>query len=82
MSPKGEEARPRASDIHREGSPVSASEGIAAYVDHAAPLVGLTLTPEQREGVIRNLAGTFAVARLVMEFPLPDEVDAAPVFEP
>lgn len=55
---------------------------IAAYVDHAAPLMGLTLTPEQREGVIRNLLTTFAVARLVMEFPLGDDVDAAPVFEP
>jgi hypothetical protein len=55
---------------------------IAAYVDHAAPLMGLALTPEQREGVIRNLAITFAVARVVMEFPLDDEVDAAPVFEP
>lgn len=55
---------------------------VAAYVDHAAPLMGLTLTPEQREGVIRNLLTTFAVARLVMEFPLGDDVDAAPVFEP
>jgi hypothetical protein len=54
---------------------------IASYVDHAAPLMGLTLTPEQREGVIKNLAMTFEVAQLVMEFPLPDEVDAAPVFE-
>ena len=55
---------------------------VAAYVDHAAPLMGLPLTPEQREGVIKNLVTTFAVARLVMEFPLPDDVDAAPVFEP
>ena len=54
---------------------------VAAYVDHAAPLMGRTLTPEQREGVIRNLLTTFAVARLVMEFPLGDDVDAAPVFE-
>ena len=44
--------------------------------------MGLHLTPEQREGVIKNLVTTFAVARLVMEFPLPDDVDAAPVFEP
>lgn len=55
---------------------------IAAYVDHAAPLVGLALTPEQREGVIQNLGVTLAVARLVMEFPLPDDIDAAPVFQP
>jgi len=55
---------------------------IAAYVDQAAPLLGLSLTPEQREGVVRNLAVTFAVAQLVMEFPLPDDVDSAPVFHP
>jgi hypothetical protein len=61
---------------------MSEQAAIAAYVDHAAPLMGLELTPEQREGVIRNLAVTFAVARLVMEFPLGDDVDAAPVFQP
>ena len=54
---------------------------IEAYVDHVAPLMGLTLTPEQRDGVVKNLATTFAVAQLVLEFPLPDDVDAAPVFE-
>ncbi len=32
-------------------------------------------------GVVKNLAITFAVAQLVLEFPLPDDVDAAPVFE-
>jgi hypothetical protein len=61
---------------------VSELETITAYVDQAARLVGLSLTPEQRDGVARNLAGTFAAARLVMEFPLPDDVDAAPVFHP
>jgi len=55
---------------------------IASYVDHAAPLMGLTLTSEQREGVIHNLGTTFAVAQLVMEFPLSEDVDAAPVFHP
>lgn len=61
---------------------MSELDAVGAYVDHAARVVGLSLTPEQREGVIRNLAGTLAVARLVMEFPLPDDVDAAPVFQP
>jgi hypothetical protein len=61
---------------------VSDLAAIAAYVDHAAPLMGLALTAEQREAVIRNLAVTMQVAALVMEFPLPDDVDAAPVFHP
>lgn len=53
---------------------------IAAYVDQAAPLMGLSLTPDERAGVIQHLGTMFAVARLVMEFPLPDDADAAPVF--
>jgi len=55
---------------------------VAAYVDTAAPLVGLALTAEQREGVVRTLTVTLTMAELVMAFPLPDEVDAAPVFHP
>lgn len=57
-------------------------DAVAAYVDQAAPLLGLTLTAEQREHVVEYLAMTLQVARLVMEFPLPDDVDAAPVFRP
>ena len=55
---------------------------VAAYVDQAAPLMGLSLTPEERAGVIQTLATMFQVASLVMEFPMPDEIDAAPVFSP
>lgn len=54
----------------------------AAYVDHAAALLGLTIEPAWRDGVVRNLAGHLMVARLVMEFPLCDEDEPAPVFEP
>jgi hypothetical protein len=55
---------------------------MASYVDHAAPLMGLSLTPEQRDGVTKNLLVTVAVAQLVLEFTLPEDVDAAPVFHP
>ena len=54
----------------------------AACVDHAAALLGLTIEPAWREGVVRNLAGHLMAARLVMEFPLRDEDESAPVFEP
>ncbi|MCK8783489.1 DUF4089 domain-containing protein [Roseomonas sp. NAR14] len=52
----------------------------AAYVDAAAALLGLEVRPEWREGVVANLQATAAAARLMLEFPLPDELDAAPVF--
>jgi hypothetical protein len=54
----------------------------AALVDHGAALLGLTIEPAWREGVVRNLGGHLVAARLVMEFPLRDEDEPAPVFEP
>ncbi len=52
------------------------------YVDIAAQLVELPLLPEHRPGVIENFSRIQAIAQLVMEFPLPEEVEVAPVFEP
>ncbi len=53
----------------------------SAYIDQAAGVVGLEITPAQRPGVIENLERLAAVARLVTDFPLPDDLEAAPVFE-
>ncbi|MBD2101405.1 DUF4089 domain-containing protein [Leptolyngbya sp. FACHB-261] len=52
------------------------------YVDLMAQLLELPITPEYRPGVIGNFARTTAIAQLVLEFPLPEEIEAAPVFEP
>lgn len=52
-----------------------------AVMDAMIPLLGLPIGPEHRPGVIMNLAVTARLAALVTEFPLPDEVDPAPVFE-
>lgn len=52
------------------------------YVDVAAQLVNLPLQPEHRPGVIANLSRIKTIADLVMEFPLPEDVEAAPTFEP
>src|SRR5262245_15357107 len=65
-------ATPRASDL----------DAVGAYVDAAAALVGIPLASEHRQGVIRNLAAMLAAGELVLEFPLPDDVDVAPVFRP
>jgi hypothetical protein len=51
-------------------------------VDLMADLLDITLDPEHRPGVIANLTRTAAIAQLVMEFPIPDEIEVAPVFQP
>jgi Protein of unknown function (DUF4089) len=52
------------------------------YVDQMSLLINLPLDPEHRPGVIENMERIIAVAKLVTEFPLPEEIETAPVFEP
>lgn len=51
-----------------------------AEVEQLAALAGLSIDPGDRLAVAGQLAGLLTVARLVMDFPLPDEVEGAPVF--
>jgi len=55
---------------------------IEAYVDATAQLIGLPLDPAHRPGVVLNLGRIAQMAALVMEFPLPEETEPAPVYEP
>ena len=55
---------------------------VEEYVDRTAELINLPLEPEYRPGVVVNFERIVAIARLVTEFSLPPEVEAAPVFEP
>jgi len=55
---------------------------VETYVDAAAALVGLPLDPAHRPGVILNLQRIAEMAALVMSFPLPDDIEPAPVFLP
>jgi hypothetical protein len=52
------------------------------FVDAAAPAVGLTLDPAHRPGVVANIARIRQMAWLVLDFPLAEEVEPAPVFVP
>ena len=54
---------------------------VARHVDEAAPLIGLSIPPECREGVVRNLTGLLTAGLLLAEFPV-GETETAPVFEP
>lgn len=55
---------------------------VTEYVDQMASLLDLPIHPEHRPSVIENFARTMAIAQLVTDFPLPDDIEAAPVFEP
>ena len=51
-----------------------------AWMDANAVLLGLTIAPEWRDSVRLHLRITRELAQRVMEFPLPDDTDPAPVF--
>lgn len=55
----------------------------AAHLDAMAPSLGLTITTEQRQGVIRFLAAAQAMAEIVQAAPVAeDTLELAPVFRP
>jgi Protein of unknown function (DUF4089) len=60
----------------------SAPTPVEPLVDQLAQLLALPLAPEHRPGVIANFERTTAIAQLVMEFPLDDDVEIALVFHP
>ncbi|MCL1468498.1 DUF4089 domain-containing protein [Argonema galeatum] len=62
-------------------SPIT-NHQIAEYVDLMAKLIDLPLDPEHRNGVIANMTIIAEIAQLVNEFTLPDEIEAATVFQP
>jgi hypothetical protein len=52
-----------------------------AHVRHMEAVMGLEIRPEWRAGVVSNVATAARMAALVADFPLPDEVEPAGVFE-
>lgn len=55
---------------------------IEEYVDRTSELINLPINPEHRPAVVVNFQRIAAIAQLVTEFPLPPEIEAAPVFQP
>ncbi|KOP26118.1 hypothetical protein AMR41_12730 [Hapalosiphon sp. MRB220] len=52
------------------------------YVDQMALLLDLRLRGEYRNGVVANFEKIKAIAQLVNSFPLPEDIEIAPIFEP
>lgn len=54
---------------------------VAEYVKYTALMLDLEINSEYKD-VIANFERICAIAQLVNEFPLPENIEAAPVFEP
>ncbi|WP_414564388.1 MULTISPECIES: DUF4089 domain-containing protein [unclassified Anabaena] len=61
---------------------VSKNFDVVTYVEQMALLLDLQLTDAEHDGVVENFAKIQAIAQLVNEFPLPEDIEAAPVFKP
>ncbi|MEN9230835.1 MAG: DUF4089 domain-containing protein [Thermostichus sp. DG02_5_bins_236] len=52
------------------------------YIDQVAKALQLPLHPDYRLSVIENFTRILPIAKLVLEFPLPETVEPAPTFDP
>ncbi len=57
-------------------------DALASFVDSSAALLGLRLDPEMRAGVIEQVALHARAMALLDGFPLPDDLEPGPVWEP
>ena len=53
-----------------------------SYMDQASALVGMPIPAANREAVRINLERVAAIARPLLEFPIEESVESAPVFVP
>lgn len=51
------------------------------YIDVVAAALALPIDPARKPAVLANLVVTLKMARLVQEFPLPDEIEPASIYE-
>lgn len=54
----------------------------AVYVDQLSSIIQLPIPPECKAGVITNLERTEAIAQLVLQFPISEDIEVAPTFQP
>ncbi|HQT68563.1 MAG: hypothetical protein B7Z78_06515 [Rhodospirillales bacterium 20-60-12] len=58
------------------------TDPIAAYVDAATALRGVSLAPDQRGEIIAAMALTMEQIAIIHTFPLPHDIEPAPAFLP
>ena len=55
---------------------------LTSYIESTAALQGLTIASEWRSGILAHLEAITTAAALVIDFPLDDDIEAAPIFQP
>ncbi len=55
---------------------------VREYVEQMAFLLDLDLRDEYKDGVVANFERINAIAQIVNNFDLPENVEVAPIFEP
>ncbi len=68
--------------VLRMGPAAPADDALAAYVDAACAQHGIALAPDERARVVAQYARLAAIAAPLVEWPLPADVDPAPVYRP
>ena len=58
------------------------TDEVGAYADTASKVLDLKIPEAYRAGVVANLERLFQLGELAMNFPLPDDIEVAPVFQP
>lgn len=71
------EAEPPMPLMPRVGTDVD----LERYLDVASQWIGLPIADADRAAVVENLRGIAAVAALLVDEPLSDDLESAPVFE-
>jgi hypothetical protein len=54
----------------------------ATYLKATAAAVGLEISADNQPGVLENLDRIAAIADFLMQFPLAQDIEVAPVFRP
>ncbi|MGL4261463.1 MAG: DUF4089 domain-containing protein [Afipia sp.] len=60
---------------------MSSTDPLDTYIDTAAAILDLQIDPAWKPAVRANLDVSLKMARLVQEFPLPDEIEPAGIYE-
>ncbi len=55
---------------------------VRQYVEQMALLLKMDLRDEYKDGVVANFERISAIALVVNEFDIPEDVEVAPIFEP
>lgn len=57
-------------------------EDIAPYIDQISKLIDLPIHPDHRPSVVENFYNLQMIAQVFLDYPIPEEIEAAARFQP